>query len=45
VCEDVVVGDVESMTLPFDESSFDVVLCGDLIEHLRDPEAFLQRIG
>jgi 2-polyprenyl-3-methyl-5-hydroxy-6-metoxy-1,4-benzoquinol methylase len=43
VCEDVLVGDVETMELPFEQGSFDVVLCGDLIEHLRDPEAFLAR--
>jgi 2-polyprenyl-3-methyl-5-hydroxy-6-metoxy-1,4-benzoquinol methylase len=44
VCEQVLVGDVETMELPFAEESFDVVLCGDLIEHLRDPERFLTRI-
>ena len=44
VCEDVLVGDVETMELPFEPGSFDVVLCGDLIEHLRDPEAFLGRV-
>lgn len=44
VCTDVFVGDVETMELPFEEGSFDVVLCGDLIEHLRDPEAFLARV-
>jgi len=44
VCEDVLVGDVETMELPFAPGSFDVVLCGDLIEHLRDPEAFLGRV-
>ncbi|HYI74789.1 MAG TPA: class I SAM-dependent methyltransferase [Gaiellaceae bacterium] len=43
-CEEVLVGDVETMELPFDPGSFDVVLCGDLIEHLRDPEAFLVRV-
>ena len=37
VCEQVLVGDVESMELPFPEQSFDVVLCGDVIEHMRDP--------
>ena len=44
VCEDVLVGDVETMAFPFDPGSFDVVLCGDLIEHLRDPESFLARV-
>jgi 2-polyprenyl-3-methyl-5-hydroxy-6-metoxy-1,4-benzoquinol methylase len=44
VCEQVLVGDVESMELPFPQHSFDVVLCGDVVEHLRDPEAFLTRV-
>lgn len=44
VCEQVLVGDVESIELPFDEQSFDVVLCGDVLEHLRDPESFLRRV-
>lgn len=41
ICEEVLVGDVEEMDLPFEPGSFDVVLCGDLIEHLREPERFL----
>lgn len=44
VCEDVLVGDVETMALPFEPGSFDVVLCGDLLEHLRDPGSFLARV-
>lgn len=44
VCAEVHVGDIETMELPFDDESFDVVLCGDLIEHLRDPEGFLARM-
>lgn len=44
VCEDVLVGDVEAMELPLEPGTFDVVLCGDLIEHLRDPEALLTRL-
>jgi 2-polyprenyl-3-methyl-5-hydroxy-6-metoxy-1,4-benzoquinol methylase len=44
VCEDVVVGDVESLELAFAPASFDVVLCGDVVEHLRDPGAALARL-
>jgi 2-polyprenyl-3-methyl-5-hydroxy-6-metoxy-1,4-benzoquinol methylase len=44
VCEDVLVGDVGTMEIPFKDGSFDVVLCGDLVEHLRGPEAFLVRV-
>jgi 2-polyprenyl-3-methyl-5-hydroxy-6-metoxy-1,4-benzoquinol methylase len=44
ICEEVLVGDVETMELPFPPSSFDLVLCGDVIEHLRDPQSFLERM-
>ena len=44
VCAEVVVGDVESMELPFEPESFDVILCGDVVEHLRDPGAALARL-
>jgi 2-polyprenyl-3-methyl-5-hydroxy-6-metoxy-1,4-benzoquinol methylase len=42
-CERVLVGDVE--TMPFDDlGHFDVILCGDVLEHLRDPRAALARL-
>ena len=41
-CERVLVGDVETMELP--DGPFDVILCGDVIEHLRDPQAALDRL-
>jgi 2-polyprenyl-3-methyl-5-hydroxy-6-metoxy-1,4-benzoquinol methylase len=44
VCEEVLVGDVEALELPFEHGSFDVVLCGDVVEHLRDPRRFLERV-
>lgn len=43
-CEAVYVGDVESMELPFEPGEFDAIACGDVIEHLREPEAFLARM-
>lgn len=44
VCEDVLVADVESATLPYGDRSFDVILCADVLEHLHDPEAVLRRL-
>jgi O-antigen biosynthesis protein len=43
-CEAVHVGDVETMALPLEPASFDAIVCGDLVEHLRDPGAFLARL-
>jgi 2-polyprenyl-3-methyl-5-hydroxy-6-metoxy-1,4-benzoquinol methylase len=43
-CERVLVGDVETMELALEPASFDVVLLGDVIEHLRDPVAALARL-
>lgn len=43
-CTSVHVGNVEDMDLPFEEGSFDVILCGDLVEHLRNPTDALARL-
>jgi len=36
-------GDVEVLDVNFTEGSFDCIVCGDVIEHLRDPARFLRR--
>jgi 2-polyprenyl-3-methyl-5-hydroxy-6-metoxy-1,4-benzoquinol methylase len=43
-CTEVHVGDIETMELPFEPGSFDAIVCGDLIEHVRDPQALLARL-
>jgi 2-polyprenyl-3-methyl-5-hydroxy-6-metoxy-1,4-benzoquinol methylase len=43
-CAEVLVGDVEGMELPFEPASFDAIVCGDLVEHLRDPGTTLGRL-
>ena len=43
-CQRMIVGDVES--LDFSQlGSYDAIVLGDVVEHLRDPKAFLQKIG
>jgi 2-polyprenyl-3-methyl-5-hydroxy-6-metoxy-1,4-benzoquinol methylase len=37
------VGDVESIPMPY-RNHFDYVLCGDVLEHLRDPYALVRKI-
>ncbi len=41
----ILVGDIEQMDpLPLPERYFDCMICGDVLEHLRDPEAVLRRL-
>ena len=44
-CERVIVGDMESLDLSaeLDEASFDVIVFGDVLEHLKDPLQVLRR--
>lgn len=45
-CERVVVGDLDTVDLRAElgDARFDVALCGDVLEHLRDPVAVLRQI-
>jgi O-antigen biosynthesis protein len=46
-CELMIVGDIEEidLNLHLEASSFDVIVFGDVLEHLRYPEATLMKIG
>jgi 2-polyprenyl-3-methyl-5-hydroxy-6-metoxy-1,4-benzoquinol methylase len=32
-----IIGNIETMVLPFENSQFDVIICGDVLEHLVNP--------
>ncbi|MBM3498560.1 MAG: glycosyltransferase, partial [Armatimonadetes bacterium] len=42
--DEVIVGDVEALELPFPEAHFDCIVCGDILEHLRNPRAALRKL-
>ncbi len=41
--DDVIVGDVERLDLEFPPGSFDAIVCGDILEHLREPDRLLNK--
>lgn len=44
ICRTVAVGDLETMAIDFPAGEFDVILLGDIVEHLRDPAQVLARL-
>jgi 2-polyprenyl-3-methyl-5-hydroxy-6-metoxy-1,4-benzoquinol methylase len=44
-CRRIIVGDIETLDLDTElAEEFDVVLCGDVLEHLKNPDAALQKL-
>ena len=45
VCGQVLTGNLEDLALPFDDGSFDCVLCHDVLARARDPKGVLEKIS
>ncbi len=45
VLDQVFVGSIEEMDLPFEDGHFDCIVCADVLEHLIDPEAALRKLA
>lgn len=41
----VITGDIETLELPYEKNFFDVIICGDIIEHLHNPKKTLCQLN
>ena len=39
-----IIGDIENIVLPFENKTFDVIICGDVLEHLVNPYAVVEKL-
>lgn len=39
-----IIGDVEKITMPYEEKYFDVIICGDVLEHLQNPYEMVNKL-
>jgi SAM-dependent methyltransferase len=42
--DEVIIGNIEEIDLPFSEKYFDVIICADVLEHLFDPKNILIKL-
>ncbi|MFK5882353.1 MAG: class I SAM-dependent methyltransferase [Sulfurospirillum sp.] len=42
--EEFIIGNIEQIKLPFEKNFFDVILCGDVLEHLVDPYNIVRKL-
>jgi len=43
--EQFIIGNIEDINIPFKNEMFDVILCGDVLEHLVDPYSIIKKIS
>ena len=43
-CHQLIIGNVETLDLPFQAKQFDVIVFADVVEHLRNPEDVLRKL-
>ena len=41
---DFIIGNIEEIDLPYNKESFDIILCGDVLEHLIDPYTIVKKV-
>lgn len=41
---DIIVGNIETMEMPYEEHMFDYIMFGDVLEHLRDPKQVVENM-
>lgn len=42
--EEFIIGNIETLKLPYNKAQFDVILCADVLEHLIDPHTVLKHL-
>jgi 2-polyprenyl-3-methyl-5-hydroxy-6-metoxy-1,4-benzoquinol methylase len=42
--DSVLIGDIQTISLPFETGTFDLILCLDVLEHLQDPWAVVEKL-
>ncbi|MCC6145363.1 MAG: glycosyltransferase, partial [Candidatus Hydrogenedentes bacterium] len=45
VLDEVILGNIEEMDLPWEEGSFDCIVCADVLEHLVEPVPAIQKLA
>lgn len=45
IIDNFIIADIEKENLPFEESYFDAIVCGDVLEHLVDPWQVIKKLG